>query len=737
MTFRELQDFNFHASSSIHVRVPSSNLFQVQHKEQREQRSRSCLGSTERVPTVLCCLGVGTCLAQRSTAGPQQLDKTVSSQFTARLSWLVLLAQSLAFTESRTPDLQRRSAELRTPGFRLHSYGYNSIISTWKEPIPGWIDNMNGPTMGIMGCSMGMIRCGHLDTDKICDIVPVDTVVNALIATAWETSFRGRGEAKVYNFVSGIQQPITWGEYFDICKEYAVRNPPSRAIWYYFVIFCRNKYTYLATSFLLEFIPACLMDLIPFLTTGKHKQLNHEAVLRWLRDNHGEKEVPQGSPLSPTLFNLAIDGIIKDLTDNEVSHVHGFSSDPTLDNLSAVAFADDIALISSSENGITSLISLAESNLSTLGLAINPSECNLIAIKSGVLSQFNVMSANGSLVQSISNPNDRIKYLGINFNDEIVFDKCAVFTTFSKNISKLCLSPLLKPDQKANSWVSNRKGLFSSEWTNALKMSSNISAVRAIPGRTVSTTRCRHPDCSELETLGHVLGQCPKGELLINARHHRVRHALAISLKTLNWEIHEEVHCVSSDGSFRRADIIAINGRLKRALVLDPTIRFERNLNQATEVDTEKKSIYEPCLPYLSQKYNVPLKQWSVIGLLFGSRGKIVPGPLAKRTNALPTEYPGTLPDTNSIEFLSSSVGKTLVRLAKGSGVDGIDDSEMIFREMRQRIRHRLPDIRLRVGKNLGKNPTRLSAHLGIEPTPSATPDQQANALPPELHQRP
>ncbi|KAJ4445784.1 hypothetical protein ANN_12469 [Periplaneta americana] len=144
-----------------------------------------------------------------------------------------------------------------------------------------------------------------------------------------------------------------------------------------------------------------------------------------------------------------------------------------------------------------------------------------------------------------------------------------------------------------------------------------------IEGRTLSTTRCRHPDCSELETLGHVLGQCPKGELLINARHHRVRHALAISLKTLNWEIHEEIHCVSSDGSFRWADIIAINGRLKRALVLDHTIRFEINLNQATEVDIEKKSIYEPCLPYLSQKYNVPLKQWSVIGLLFGSRGSV------------------------------------------------------------------------------------------------------------------
>ncbi|KAJ4438159.1 hypothetical protein ANN_14098 [Periplaneta americana] len=48
-------------------------------------------------------------------------EKTVSSQFTARLSWLVLLAQSLAFTESRTTDLQRRCAELRTQVPQLRS----------------------------------------------------------------------------------------------------------------------------------------------------------------------------------------------------------------------------------------------------------------------------------------------------------------------------------------------------------------------------------------------------------------------------------------------------------------------------------------------------------------------------------------------------------------------------------------------------------------------------------------
>ncbi|KAJ4436522.1 hypothetical protein ANN_16553 [Periplaneta americana] len=41
------------------------------------------------------------------------------------------------------------------------------------------------------------------------------------------------------------------------------------------------------------------------------------------------------------------------------------------------------------------------------------------------------------------------------------------------------------------------------------------------------------------------------------------------------------------------------------------------------------------------------------------------------------------------------------------TSVDGIGDGEMVFDEMKPKIRHRLPDIRLTVGENLRKNPTR------------------------------
>ncbi|KAJ4427252.1 hypothetical protein ANN_24870 [Periplaneta americana] len=44
--------------------------------------------------------------------------------------------------------------------------------------------------------------------------------------------------------------------------------------------------------------------------------------------------------------------------------------------------------------------------------------------------------------------------------------------------------------------------------------------------------------------------------------------------------------------------------------------------------------------------------------------------------------------------------------------IDEIGDSEMVFGEMRRRIRHRLPGIHLKVGEKLGKYPTRMSSEI-------------------------
>ncbi|KAJ4438049.1 hypothetical protein ANN_13988 [Periplaneta americana] len=133
----------------------------------------------------------------------------------------------------------------------------------------------------------------------------------------------------------------------------------------------------------------------------------------------------------------------------------------------------------------------------------------------------------------------------------------------------------------------------------------NLSAVRSVPGRSFNTTRSRHLGCNETETLGHVLRFCRKTELLRNNRHHKARTGIADVLKRRGWEVYEEIHCVSSLDSNRRADIVAIQRTQSKGIVLDPTIRFERDALQAQHVDEEKKSIYESCIPYLSEKYTV------------------------------------------------------------------------------------------------------------------------------------
>jgi hypothetical protein len=146
-------------------------------------------------------------------------------------------------------------------------------------------------------------------------------------------------------------------------------------------------------------------------------------------------------------------------------------------------------------------------------------------------------------------------------------------------------------------------------------MSGNLAAVRSLHGQ-LSKQNGRH--CSEKnQTLGHVVGSCPFGNLLINARHHHIRRIIASDMEKQGYEVHEEVHTLS-----RRIDIIAIDRRNKKAYVIDPTVRIKFNTSQPQAVQAEKQSIYNPCCEDLQHKYNLnfPIE---VIGLMVGSRGTI------------------------------------------------------------------------------------------------------------------
>ncbi|KAJ4446516.1 hypothetical protein ANN_13212 [Periplaneta americana] len=108
-----------------------------------------------------------------------------------------------------------------------------------------------------------------------------------------------------------------------------------------------------------------------------------------------------------------------------------------------------------------------------------------------------------------------------------------------------------------------------------------------------------------------------------NTDNHNNRHSVNLSTE-IGFTDHQEVQGLATQGSVRRIDIIAIKNN--SAYILDPTIRFETHADQPYEVDSEKKRIYEPTIPFYKDKYS--LSRIDVIGLMVGARVGSIMNPL-------------------------------------------------------------------------------------------------------------
>ncbi|XP_032678741.1 fatty acyl-CoA reductase wat isoform X2 [Odontomachus brunneus] len=139
------------------------------------------------------------------------------------------------------------------------------VVSTYREPVRGWIDNMYGPTGVAAGAGTGLLRSIHCDGSVHANVVPADLTVNALILCAWDTANIHRlnnktsGEIPIYNYVS-TDNPITYDQLKEMSAKYGLEIPSNRAIWYY--SFRNNKYkiVHLFFVYFMHLLPALLVD---------------------------------------------------------------------------------------------------------------------------------------------------------------------------------------------------------------------------------------------------------------------------------------------------------------------------------------------------------------------------------------------------------------------------------------------------------------------------------------------
>jgi alcohol-forming fatty acyl-CoA reductase len=99
------------------------------------------------------------------------------------------------------------------------------IESSIAEPHPGWIQGSRMADPIIMAFAKGILREFPGEPDTIVDFVPVDHVVNAVIAAVAHGLTHRPPDPQVYQVASGQRNPVRYREFYEYVREYFLVNP--------------------------------------------------------------------------------------------------------------------------------------------------------------------------------------------------------------------------------------------------------------------------------------------------------------------------------------------------------------------------------------------------------------------------------------------------------------------------------------------------------------------------------
>ena len=107
-----------------------------------------------------------------------------------------------------------------------------SIVgASLNEPFPGWLDNFNGPTGLFQAQSVGILRCMLGKREATADIIPVDVVINMMIAAAWYTGSKTNKKFYVYNCTCNKANRCTWEMIETYCNLNSSINPSKNVMF--------------------------------------------------------------------------------------------------------------------------------------------------------------------------------------------------------------------------------------------------------------------------------------------------------------------------------------------------------------------------------------------------------------------------------------------------------------------------------------------------------------------------
>ncbi|XP_022166923.1 putative fatty acyl-CoA reductase CG8306 [Myzus persicae] len=160
------------------------------------------------------------------------------------------------------------------------------IVAAWKEPVEGWTVSKNGPQGFIMGASKGVVRRLPVNKSLIYDYIPVDVVINTMIASTWfsaqlpDSTPTVDGQTPIFHCTTSTCNPFRWNDISSILTTTLHNYPIRGAVWYPNIKFLPNLFMYWISSAIFHFIPAYILDFVTKISGGRpilvrlHKNVN-------------------------------------------------------------------------------------------------------------------------------------------------------------------------------------------------------------------------------------------------------------------------------------------------------------------------------------------------------------------------------------------------------------------------------------------------------------------------------
>jgi phosphoserine phosphatase/nucleoside-diphosphate-sugar epimerase len=173
--------------------------------------------------------------ANSGKAGPQAVAAEAEA---ARIEWVTKTlvdhgrtrAESLGWTDvyTLTKAFAERAAEelWAQTGHRLSVLRPSIIESAMSHPFPGWIDGFKVADPLILAYGRGLLPDFPGLPDSVLDIIPVDHVVNAIIAVAGTKP--EPEDVTYYHVSSGRSNPLPFHQMYENVYEYFTNNPIPR-----------------------------------------------------------------------------------------------------------------------------------------------------------------------------------------------------------------------------------------------------------------------------------------------------------------------------------------------------------------------------------------------------------------------------------------------------------------------------------------------------------------------------